>query len=102
MSIVLTPDEMEARIGENLRRQRLMRNISQSELAERAGVSPNSLKRLEQGQGSSLRTLVCVAKALGRTGWIETMAPIASINPLTMPRSAQPRQRASRRQKPEP
>jgi hypothetical protein len=35
-----------------------------------------------------------VLRALGREDWLKTIAPVATINPLTMPRAATPRLRA--------
>ncbi|WP_217808696.1 helix-turn-helix domain-containing protein, partial [Derxia lacustris] len=89
-----TPAEMEAAIGERLRALRLSRDLDQQTLAGRAGIGLTALKRLEAGQGSTLHTLVCVLRALGREGWLDTIAPVASINPLTLTRAAAPRQRA--------
>jgi transcriptional regulator with XRE-family HTH domain len=91
-----TPDEMEAALGEKLKTLRLSRNLDQKTLAERAGVSVRALRSLEGGQGSTLKTLVCVLRALGRQEWLNTIAPVATINPLALTREAQPRQRASR------
>lgn len=97
MSIVnLTPDALEFCLGERLRAFRLSRNLDQKTLAERAGVSVRALRNLESGQGSTLKTLVRVLRALGRQEWLNTIAPVATINPLTLTRDAQPRQRASR------
>jgi transcriptional regulator with XRE-family HTH domain len=76
-----------------LRAQRLERNLEQATLADRAGVSVNVVKRLESGQGSSVRSLVAVLRALGRESWLNTLAPVATINPLTLPRAAKLRQR---------
>ena len=36
-------------------------------------------------------------RALGREEWLETIAPVATINPLALTRKAESRQRASRR-----
>jgi transcriptional regulator with XRE-family HTH domain len=91
-----TPEEMEAGLGEKLKALRLSRNLDQKTVAERAGVSVRALRSLEAGQGSTIRTLVCVLRALGRQTWLDTIAPVASINPLTLTLEAQPRQRASR------
>ncbi len=91
----LTPEEMEAELGEKLRTLRLSRNLDQKTLAERAGVSVRALRNLEGGQGSTVKTLVSVLRALGRQDWLNTVAPVATINPLTLTRKAQPRQRAS-------
>ena len=65
----------------------------------RAGVSLNALKHLEGGKGSTLRTLMGVLRALDRVEWLATIAPVASINPLTLPRAGTVRQRASTRRK---
>ncbi|MDR2187118.1 MAG: helix-turn-helix domain-containing protein [Azonexus sp.] len=92
----LTPDETEAALGEKLKALRLFRNIDQKTLAGRAGVSVRALRSLESGQGSTVRTLVCVLRALGRQDWLNTIAPVATINPLAITRQAEPRQRASR------
>lgn len=97
MTVVnLTPEEMEAALGDKLKALRLSRNLDQQTLAERAGVSVRALRSLESGQGSTLKTLVAVLRALGRQDWLNTIAPVATINPLALTREAQPRQRASR------
>jgi len=94
-AVNLTPAEMEAALGEKLKALRLSRNLDQQTLAERAGLSVRALRNLESGQGSTLKTLVSVLRALGRQEWLNTVAPLATINPLTLTREAQPRQRAS-------
>jgi transcriptional regulator with XRE-family HTH domain len=89
-----TPEELEATLGASLKALRLDRNITQAALAERADVSLKAIKNLENGQGSTIKTMVCVLRALGRESWLQSVAPVASINPLTMTRQAEPRQRA--------
>lgn len=96
MTSNLTPEEMESELGAKLRALRLSKNLEQATLAERAGISVRALRNLEGGQGSTLRTLVSVLRALGREAWLQTIAPVATINPLTLTRTAAPRQRASR------
>ncbi|SDC53933.1 hypothetical protein SAMN05216345_102678 [Cupriavidus sp. YR651] len=98
-----TPEELEHEIGSSLKRLRINCNLEQAVLAERAGVSTRALRNLELGNGSSLHTLVCVVRALGRQEWFATIGPVATINPLMMTRGAEPRQRASkpRAKKPE-
>lgn len=92
----LTTEELETRLGEDLKRARLMKNIDQRVLAARAGVSARALQRLENGEGSSLSTLIKVIRALGRADWFKTIAPVATINPATMARHSKRRQRASK------
>jgi len=94
-----TVSDLEAELGRKLRLLRLDRNLDQATLARRAGVGLNSLKRLELGQGSTTHTLISVLRALSREEWLKTVAPIATINPLTMPKTAKPRQRAAGRRK---
>ena len=91
-----TPAELEALIGEHLRALRLQQNIDQKTFAERAGISVRAVKNLEGGLGSTLKSMVCALRVLVREDWLNTIAPIATINPLTMTRQAKPRQRASR------
>lgn len=90
-----TVDELEAALGAAVKALRLDLNIDQHTVAERAGISTGALKNLENGRGSTVRTLVSVLKALGREDWPATLAPVASINPLSHTVSATPRQRAS-------
>ena len=97
---IQTQAELESALGESLRALRLDRNIDQKTLAERAGISVRAVKNLEGGLGSTLKSLVAVLRALDREDWLKTIAPVATINPLTMPRGAQPRQRARRRTAP--
>jgi transcriptional regulator with XRE-family HTH domain len=85
---------LERRLGASLRQLRLDRNLEQATLAGRAGISLRSLQRLELGQGSTTHTLLSVLRLLGREDWLNTIAPVATINPLTMPRTAKPRRRA--------
>ena len=92
--VYATVSDLEGQLGASLRKLRLDRNLEQSTVAERAGVSLRSLQRLELGQGSTTHTLISVLRALGREDWLKTVAPVATINPLTMPRTAKPRRRA--------
>lgn len=91
-----TPEELEVTLGEQIRALRVNRNIDQKTMAERAGISLRALRNLESGAGTTLRTLVSVVRALGRQDWLRMVGPVASINPLMLSRTAQPRQRASR------
>ena len=96
-TLIQTPDEMEAALGERLKALRLAGNLDQATLAKQAGVGVSALKSLEHGRGSTLRSLIRVVRALGREEWLAGIAPMPTINPLTMTRGAQPRQRARRR-----
>lgn len=86
----LTPEEMESELGENLRRLRLNKNLDQKTVAERSGISVRALRNLEGGQGSTVKTLIVVLRTLGREEWLQTVAPVATINPLILTRAAHP------------
>ena len=89
--------ELETLLGERLRALRLNQNLDQITLAQRAGISVGALKNIENGAGSTVKSLLSVLRALGREEWLATIAPIATINPLTMTRTTHQRQRASRK-----
>ncbi len=95
-----TTDEWEARLGRQIRAERLRRGIDQASLASDANISTPSLSALENGAGSRLSTLVKVVRALGRESWLDELAPETEISPLALLRDkdrAAPRQRAPRR-----
>jgi transcriptional regulator with XRE-family HTH domain len=92
-----TIDELETSLGERIKGLRLNKNLDQLTLAARAGISVGALKNLENGLGARVRTLLCVLRALGREEWLASVAPVATINPLALPRFANVRQRATRK-----
>ncbi|WP_233808917.1 helix-turn-helix domain-containing protein [Paraburkholderia sp. HP33-1] len=79
-----TLDELGIDLGEKLKRLRLNKNLDQKTLAARAGVSVRALRNIEAGQGSTVKTLLSVVRALGRESWLDTVAPVATVNPLTL------------------
>ncbi|QXB42546.1 helix-turn-helix domain-containing protein [Jonesia denitrificans] len=90
----------EEEFGAHVRRARLIEDLSQQEVADRANITRATLTKLETGHGSSLKTLIKVLRALGRDDWLGTLEPIPDISPLRLAREAagiaEPR-RASRR-----
>lgn len=97
MTIIKTPEEWEAELGQQLRALRLRQNINQQQLAGQAGVALNAIKKLEAGKGTTVTSLVKVLRALGRADWLGTLAPTVSVSPLQMLKGKPVRQRASRR-----
>jgi transcriptional regulator with XRE-family HTH domain len=79
-----TPDELEQLVGEQLRAARIARNLDQASLAALANISVGAVSSLEQGKGSSLKTLVSVVRALDRTDWLEALAPAVTVSPMQM------------------
>jgi transcriptional regulator with XRE-family HTH domain len=92
-----TANEWEAELGLHLRALRLRQNIDQRQLAERADVALNVVKRLEAGKGATVASLIKVLRSLGREEWLGTLAPQVTVSPLQMLKGRKPlRQRASR------
>lgn len=75
-------ESAEISVGVQFRQLRLARAWDQSQLAGAAGVSLSSIKNLEQGKGSTLKTLAKVALALDRGEWLKSVAPAATISPI--------------------
>jgi transcriptional regulator with XRE-family HTH domain len=101
MEITRSSAELEQLLGSRLRALRLLKNLDQNTLSERAGVSLNALKHLESGKGARVHSLIKVLRALERTDWLDTLAPAVSISPMQMlkrgsrePRRARRRARA--------
>lgn len=80
--VVLTGDEMAhlGRLGHRIRLARLRRNLSQGEVAERAGVARKTIAALESGQGTV--GLAVLAKTLAILGYPERVANVLESDPL--------------------
>ena len=83
-----------------VKRERLQRNVSQADLADRAGIGIHTLRRFEAGEGDpSLRIFVAILRALDAVTALEAVLPEPAVDPLASP--PQPnRQRSSSTQTP--
>ena len=97
MEAIRTSAELEQVLGSRLRELRLLKDLDQNSLAERAGVSLNAVKHLESGKGARVNSLIKVLRALERTDWLDTLAPIVSISPMQMLKSGSREPRRARR-----
>jgi len=88
-----TDERVLAEIGSRLARVRLERNRTQQQLAEEAGVSRSTIKRLEAGESTQLANLIRVLRALGLLANLELLVPEPEVRPL----GALEQQRAGRR-----
>ena len=71
-------------IGERLKRHRLNRNLSQKEVAERAGIGLASVARLEDGKGSTLANFIRVLTALDALDSLDAFLPVPLISPIQL------------------
>ena len=85
----LTVDEWGVQLGRQVRSARVARGLDQASLASQANVSLATLSNLERGKGSTLKTLIAVARALGRTDWLENFTPNVTVSPMQMLRAKQ-------------
>jgi transcriptional regulator with XRE-family HTH domain len=77
-----TSRQIEQDIGQRLARLRLARNVTQADLAERAGIGVRTLRRLEAGDPSTLDTFLRVAAALDLEEAILAALPAGDIRPI--------------------
>ena len=91
-----TTEELESRLGEQIRALRLRRNLDQQTIADRADVALSALKNVESGKGSTVKTLIRVLRALDQLDWLTSLSPAVSISPLQVLKRKPPRRRASR------
>ena len=67
------PNEIVELLCQRLRKERLAQQMSQADVAARAGVSVNTLSNLENGQNTSFETIVRIAMVLGRVKELEAL-----------------------------
>ena len=93
----MSPDELQAALGKQLRELRIAKNLDQITTAEKAGISEKALRNLEAGRGSSIETLVRVLKALDSLDGLRLLAPKPSVSPLALLRHSETARRRVRR-----
>lgn len=79
---LLNSTQMEQHLCKRLESIRLMKNISQTKLAEEAGVSRRTISRMENGRGVSLDTFIRVMQALDLTSQLNALIPSVEIRPI--------------------
>ena len=63
---VLKDEKVVTQLGKELRRMRLERNLSQAEVANRAGLDRTTVVKLEAGRAATMLTVVQVLRAMDR------------------------------------
>jgi transcriptional regulator with XRE-family HTH domain len=93
----VSTEEWEAAVGTQFRALRLAAGLDQAGLAELADISIGTLRNLERGTGSTLRTIIRVARSLDREAWLQGIAPLPTVSPIEVLRSTKtPRSRVYR------
>lgn len=82
-------------LGRRLRDARLERNLSQSRVADDAGIGRFTLQRMEAGESTSLINFVRVLRVLDLLEGLDRLLPAATPSPIDeVERRGQRRQRA--------
>ena len=81
---VLSDKQISENLAIRLKNYRIHKHFTQKELAEKSGISINSIQNLEQGEMVSMRVLLAVLRILKLTNNIETLVPDISISPIMM------------------
>lgn len=69
------------KIGTHLKTIRLRQNITQQSLAEAAGVSLSSLKKIEKGEIGSFESLLRVLRTLGKLDVLQPLVDEEQLSP---------------------
>lgn len=96
-------EEFEQALGAQIRAARLAADLDQLGLARAANINPGSLRALEHGKGSTLRTLIRVVRVLDLTEWLDELYPMSQTSPLELARQRDQQRtprRASNRRRP--
>ncbi|HDS0921993.1 helix-turn-helix domain-containing protein [Stenotrophomonas sp.] len=92
---IQSPEEIAETLGKRIRARRLLANVSQVALADKAGISRRALVQLESGQGSTVHTLISILKALGLEQQLALLVPAPTVSPMAMLKAKRLRSRAS-------
>lgn len=89
-------------LGQRISQHRLQANLTQAELAARAGVGKRTLERIEAGGGAELTTFVRILRALDLVDGLDRLVPELPPSPIArLELQGKARRRASgRRAKP--
>ena len=77
-----TSEQIEKALGDRIEQIRLSRNITQQMLADEAGISLRTIRRLEKGEGTSLDTFIRVLIAFGIQENLKNILPDPNARPL--------------------
>jgi transcriptional regulator with XRE-family HTH domain len=71
-------------LGSRLARHRLNLNLSQEQIAEKAGLGVNTISRIEQGKSTQLSNFIRVLRALELVENLELLVPRPPQSPIEL------------------
>ncbi len=81
---LFTDPQIEQELGKRLKNRRVDRNLSQSTVAQKSGLSRRTITAVENGEGTSLRTLIALLRALDSLDTLDGFLPDPGISPVAM------------------
>ena len=87
MDVAMNKEETRMRIGQRVKALRLLADLSQDELAQRAGLQRTHIGRIEGGKYAvNIETLQAIAESLGMTvdiidPGLQDLAPLKRLTP---------------------
>ncbi len=81
---LLTDAAILAEIGARLAARRIELQLTQADVAERAGVAKRTLERMEAGHSSQLASLVRVLRVLDAMPGLDNLVPDAGQRPMDL------------------
>lgn len=89
-------EEIRKELGRRLQRERLNQDITQANLAERAGISRRTLVAAEKGEGTTLETLIRILRGMDRVARLDQFLPEPPVSPIQLAKlKGKVRQKAS-------
>ena len=73
-----------AELGERLARRRIDLNLTQADLATRAGVSKRTVERIEAGKSTQLTSLIRLLRVLDLIGSLDLVVPDTGPSPMDL------------------
>ena len=90
-----TPSEISDILGKRLKARRLSLNLTQSALAEKAGIGISTVARIESSQGGTLDNVIRLTIALGMINHFSELFDVAPADIKDIIAKQNPRLRAS-------
>lgn len=99
---LLSDAQVEETIGERVRHYRLDQNLSQAELAEKAGLARRTITSIEGGQGCTVNSLVRVLRALQKLDLLQRLLDPPPLSPMRVREEAIAREKGQRKRASKP
>lgn len=71
-----------AELGSRIERERLNRNITQTELAKESGISKPTLQRIEAGKSAQMKSYIRIMRGLNLIANFEALIGPAHLSPI--------------------